>query len=195
VRKRAGPKAVIAEVVDNLRRVFQVVHGHSKRAERESGLTGPQLWAIKVLAESTPIRVSELARRMYLHPSTVVGILDRLVARGLVARERSREDRRVVSVALTPVGREMVARAPVVAQGLLLSGLEALPPRDLKAIAEGLRLLVDILGAQELPPQLLFSREVNRPGTPGGISDGTRRRTDTALRRAEPGLPRGRGVP
>ena len=45
----------IAEIIDNLRRVFQVVHGQSKKAERETGLTSPQLWTIKVIAEAGSI--------------------------------------------------------------------------------------------------------------------------------------------
>jgi DNA-binding MarR family transcriptional regulator len=155
----------IAGVVDNLRRVFQVVHGYSKRAERVAGLTGPQLWAIKVLAESSPIRVSDLAKRMYLHPSTVVGILDRLESRGLAARSRSLSDRRSVAVALTDKGKEFVASTPAAAQGLLITGLEKLSPADLKRIEKGLELLVGILGAHRLPPQLLFSREINAPWT------------------------------
>ena len=84
-------KEIIAGVFDNLRRVIQVVHGYSKRAERVAGLTGPQLWAIKVLSESAPIMVSDLARRMYLHPSTVIGILDRLETHRLVERTKTEE--------------------------------------------------------------------------------------------------------
>ncbi|MGE5190341.1 MAG: MarR family winged helix-turn-helix transcriptional regulator [Gemmatimonadota bacterium] len=159
----------VGAVLDDLRRVFQVVHGYSKRAERVGGLTGPQLWAVKVIAESAPVRVSDLARRMYLHPSTVVGILDRLEARGIVSRTRSREDRRVVTVALTRKGRNIVAKVPEIAQGLLLTGLEGLSPRDLKSVAAGLRVLVAILGAHRMPPQLLFSPEVN---VPPGVHDG-----------------------
>ena len=94
----------IADVLDNLRRVFKVVHGYSKRAEKVGGLTGPQLWAMKVLAESAPLRVTDLARRMYLHPSTVVGILDRLEQQAQVTRTRSEKDHRVVTVALTAKG-------------------------------------------------------------------------------------------
>ncbi len=153
--------AAIAAVLDNLRRMFQVVHGCSKRAERAGGLTGPQLWAVKVLSESGPVRVSELARRMYLHPSTVVGILDRLESRDLAARTRSREDRRVVTVNLTRKGRHLVSKVPEVAQGLLLTGLEGLSSRDLEDISKALEVLVKILGAHRMPPRLLFSSGLN----------------------------------
>lgn len=153
----------VASIIDNLRRVFHVVNEHSKKAERETGLTGPQLWAIKTIAEDSPIRVSDLARRMYLHPATVVGILDRLETRRLVVRTRSSEDRRVVTITLSGEGKKLVRRAPVVAQGLLVSGLENLASLKLKRIAGGLDRLVEILGAQGIPPQPILSPEVNKP--------------------------------
>lgn len=143
--------AVVEGIIDNLRRVIQVVNEHSKKVEHETGLTGPQLWAIKIISESSPLKVSDLARRMYLHPATVVGILDRLEARNLVVRVRSKKDRRVVEVELTGQGLQMVASSPEVAQGLFMSGLVSLPERKLEKIAESLNQLVNILGAQELP--------------------------------------------
>lgn len=154
---------IVADIIDNLRRVFQVVNEQSKRVERETDLTGPQLWAIKMISEAAPIKVSELARRMYLHPATVVGILDRMEGKGLVSRTRSQEDRRVVEIDLTAKGKEIVDRAPEVAQGLLVRGLEPLPEEKLLQIADGLDQLVEILGAQEIPPQLILSQEVNVP--------------------------------
>ena len=155
--------ARVAEIIDNLRRVFHVVNEQSKKAEKETGLTGPQLWAIKTIAQEAPIMVSEIARRMYLHPATVVGILDRLEKQGLVLRIRSTEDRRVVKVELTAQGRALVRKAPEVAQGLLVSGLEKLTVNRLGSISEGLDQMAEILGAQNIPPRLILSPEVNRP--------------------------------
>ena len=157
----------IREILDNLRRVFQVVHGFSKRAERVAGLTGPQLWAMKVLAESAPIRVSDLARRMYLQPPTVVGILDRLEQQGQLRRVRSAEDHRVVEVSLTEKGKETVAKVPQVAQGLLLTGMKDMDDSQLETVSRGLDLLVGILGARDMPPQLMLSKEMNAPGRSG----------------------------
>ena len=110
--RKARRDREIADVLDNLRRVFKVVHRYSKRAEKVGGMTGPQVWAMKVIAESEPIRVTDLARRMYLHPSTVVGILDRLEQQVQVTRTRSEKDHRVVTVSLTAKGRETVSRFP-----------------------------------------------------------------------------------
>ena len=73
-----------------------------------------------------------------------------------------------MTVGLTRRGKEAVKKVPVVAQGLLLKGLEELSDHDLMVITEGLELLVGILGAQRMPPQLLFSEEVNIPHDDGG---------------------------
>ena len=171
---------LVADIIDNTRRIFKVVHEQSKRAERETGLTGPQLWAIKTIAESAPIMVSEIALRMHLHPATVVGILDRLEAKKLAIRIRSTHDRRAVRVELTERGKALVKKAPEVAQGLLVAGLEELPLQKLKTISTGLELMVGILGAQELPPQLILSPEFNQPAGESGMS---RRKTDLDRRK------------
>ena len=140
-------KMIIANTVDNLRRVFQAINEYSKKAEYKTGLTGPQLWAIKVIAENVSICVSDLAARMYLHAATVIGILDRLEDRGLITRIRSRNDRRFVVVELSEQGKQLVKKSPEVAQGLLVKGLERLPMHLLENVSEGLEKMVELLGA------------------------------------------------
>lgn len=152
-----GRSEEIPEVIDNLRRIFQAVGECSLSAERETELTGPQLWALKILARHAPLRVSELARQMYLRPATVVGILDRLETKGLVTRTRSQKDRRAVDVELTEVGTVLVAQAPEVAQVMLVNGLSALAEEEFDRVLEGMRHMVKILGAEHLIPQPLHS--------------------------------------
>ncbi|HVO66983.1 MAG TPA: MarR family transcriptional regulator [Syntrophales bacterium] len=151
----------VSEIINNIRRVFKVVNEHSKKAKLVTGITGPQLWAIKIIRDLSPVRVSDLAHRMYIHPATAVGILDRLESKGLVKRVRSKDDKRVVKVELTDVGKKLVRKAPEVAQGLLVAGLEVLTLKKLQNIAQGLDELVHILGAQKLPPRLILLPEVS----------------------------------
>ena len=159
----AGNKSKVADIVDDIRRIFQVVNEHSKRAGRDTGITGPQLWAIKTIAENAPIKGAELARRMYIHPATVVGILDRLEVRGLIVRTRSMLDRRVVEIELTGRGKTLVASTPEVAQRLLVKGLEKLPETDLSRISDGLEELVRILGAKGVFPSMMLTSEADLP--------------------------------
>jgi DNA-binding MarR family transcriptional regulator len=155
---------MVADIIDNIRRIFYVLAEHARKADHETGLTGSQLWAIKILAEASPMNVTELARRMYLHPATMVGLLDRLEAKGLVQRTRSNKDRRVVHVQITAEGEEVVRNSPEVAQRLLVEGLEPLTERKLKTISTGVEQIVKILGAQQEPPKLIHSSQVNLPG-------------------------------
>ena len=152
---------IVAETIDDLRRVFQAISDYARQAERLTGLTGSQLWAVKVIAESRSIRVSDLSKRMYLHPATVVGILDRLESQGVVQRVRSKTDRRVVDVELTPSGEKLVKSSPDVAQVLLAKGLEKMTEDKILRIHEGMSEFAKILGVEGVPPRLILSNEVN----------------------------------
>jgi DNA-binding MarR family transcriptional regulator len=143
----------IQAVIDNMKRVFQAINEYSKNGERSTGLTGTQLRAMKLLAESAPIRVSSLARRMFLHPATVVGILDRLEAKSLVTRTRSKVDRRAVDLELTVLGKDVVANAPEVKQATLVKRLEALSDEEFSLVAEGMEQVVHLLDAEHSIPQ------------------------------------------
>ncbi len=141
----AADKNLIGEINNNLRHIIQILQTRSKKIRKETGITGPQLLAMKTLSESPGISISDLARRIYLHPATVVGIVDRLEGRNLVVRKRSKKDRRQVNVMLTAKGKNALRKAPGTAQTSIVAGLEALPDRKLKRLSVSLAQLVRIL--------------------------------------------------
>ncbi len=147
----------VMKVFDNLRRIFQAINEYSKIAEHSTGLTGPQLWALKLVAEEPVMRVSGLAQKMYLRPPTVVGILDRLEKKELVVRTHSTKDRRVVEVSLTDQGRSLVAAAPEVVQTVLMKGLKELTDEQFVCVDDGMQLMAKVLCADHLVPQPLHS--------------------------------------
>ena len=56
--------------------------------------------------------VAALSRELEIDPGAITRALDRLEAKGLVRRERSTTDRRVVHLALTDEGRAVAAKVP-----------------------------------------------------------------------------------
>lgn len=154
---------VSARIMDNLRRIFQILNEESQRIKRGLGLTGPQIWTIRVLHEYGPIKISDIAKRMYLHPTTVLGIIDRLETRGLVSRTRSRDDRRVIWVELTETGRDLVRETPAVVRGLLGEKLEGISSAELGAIDAGIAQLVRVFGVQGIAPVPMLSYELKIP--------------------------------
>jgi DNA-binding MarR family transcriptional regulator len=95
-----------------IRRLSRAMDLQSRAIHRVSGLTLPQLvvlQCVRDLGEVTGRAVSEAAD---LSPPTVVGILDKLEAKGLIVRYRSTRDRRIVHTRLTPGGAALLARSP-----------------------------------------------------------------------------------
>lgn len=78
----------------------------------EHGLTDSQwkpLWLIKSGIADTSF---EMARQLNMDAGAVTRMVDRVVAKGLLERERSDSDRRVVHLRLTPAGETAVAEVP-----------------------------------------------------------------------------------
>ena len=61
----------------------------------------PQLMCLRTVIANGPLTATAISREIHVSPSTVVGILDRLEDKGLIRRERGREDRRIVFVTAT----------------------------------------------------------------------------------------------
>jgi DNA-binding MarR family transcriptional regulator len=62
--------------------------------EGELGITGPQRLVLRVVGQFPGLSAGELAHIVRLHPSTITGILQRLVARRLLERRRDPRDSR-----------------------------------------------------------------------------------------------------
>ena len=110
--QNTGRDFQVSETVQSLRRIFKAIQDYSQEVSASFGITGPQLWALKTLSEYESLPLGELSRKMYLHPSTVTGVVDRLEAKGYVLRDRDREDRRVVNVRLTDKGKDLAKKRP-----------------------------------------------------------------------------------
>jgi DNA-binding MarR family transcriptional regulator len=107
-----SPNAELRALFKSMRRLARAIELHSRRLDRELDLTLPQhvvLSCVRDLGEVTSRAISEEAE---VSPATVVGILDKLEAKGLIERYRSTRDRRIVHTRITPRGQESLARAP-----------------------------------------------------------------------------------
>lgn len=102
----------------------------TKELARRLDLTGPQLTVVKMLEQIGDLSLSELSERIRAQNSTVTGIIDRMEREGLVVRERSKEDRRVVYIRLTSKGRRLAEAVPVEPMRIFRSALESLSPTE-----------------------------------------------------------------
>ena len=137
-------------VFQALRRIIRAVDLHSRKLAAQHKITGPQLVCLLSVAESEPVTPSAIARDVHLSPSTVIGILDRLDAKGLVSRVRDVTDRRLVQVSLTEEGNALVASAPSPLQDTLAAAMSQLPEEERSAIAESLDRIVEMMEVRHI---------------------------------------------
>lgn len=113
------------------------------------GLTHPQYLVMLALWEETPLKVSELGRRVSLEPGTLSPLLKRLESSGLVTRGRDPRDERALAVSLTPSGTALRSRAEQVPPAIIERlGLEI---DELEDLRDGLTRLIAAARSQPLP--------------------------------------------
>ena len=82
-----------------------------RRTRQAVGLTTSQFAVLFVLSQSDGQPISEIAKRLAMGRSSLTGLVDRMVERGLVARIASPRDGRVTNIHLEESGAQILARA------------------------------------------------------------------------------------
>ena len=89
-------------------------------------MSGSQLWVMQEVANTHGIGVSELAERLSIHQSTCSQLVEKLVARKLILKERSKEDQRRVGLHITDTAAKLLKGAPGPSEGVLPQALGGL---------------------------------------------------------------------
>jgi MarR family transcriptional regulator, organic hydroperoxide resistance regulator len=104
----APPK--LGAVLDFMRLIWgldHALHRMSKGMKSRVGVTGPQRLAIRLIARFPGIPAGQLAELLYVHPSTLTGILKRLERQGLIRRRPDPRDGRRAFLGITEKGRHI----------------------------------------------------------------------------------------
>jgi DNA-binding MarR family transcriptional regulator len=103
----------------------------SEQTARSAGVTPQQhqvLLAIKGFPGRESATISELAERLQMRQHSMVGLIDRIEAQGLVRREPGTADRRQVYVTLTSAGETLLHKLALIHRQELRGMREALQP-------------------------------------------------------------------
>jgi len=138
------------DILAALRRIIRAVDLQSRQLVRSHGLTGPQALLLKEIMLAGELTVGQLADRVSLSQATVTDILMRLEKRGLVERQRSREDKRRVLVHITVAGRRLMKHSLPLLQEAFLDKLNQLQEWEQTQLLASLQRLADMMNAQSL---------------------------------------------
>ena len=108
----AGAKRVDfgSEVSKILPRILREATSRQMSIFSKGDISLPQIVILEFLKEMGFCRMSDLAKILHLTMSAVTGIVDKMVDLGLVKRERSSKDRRVVRISLLKKGEDTARR-------------------------------------------------------------------------------------
>ena len=100
----------------------------------ETGLGLSDFGVLELLLHKGPLPVNTIGPMVNLTPGSISIAVDRLVAKGLVSRVESAEDRRVRIVALTPRGKDLIVSAFRKHSGQMKRVFSELSPEELRGL-------------------------------------------------------------
>jgi MarR family transcriptional regulator, organic hydroperoxide resistance regulator len=107
---------------------------------RHLGLSVPQCDVLTTLTEKEGISQQALAQRLYVTKGNISGLIDRLVAAGLVERRPIAADKRQHALYLTPAGRDAAEKAIACQRRFVADTIGRLPASKLTSLD---RLLIE----------------------------------------------------
>jgi MarR family transcriptional regulator, organic hydroperoxide resistance regulator len=114
-RVNLDPEQIQHSYIDRLFSAFQISNRHIQQemavALKEMNLTGPQFFILYLLSTSEDVKSTELAEKLDVKPSAITVMIDRLLKNHFVLRQRDENDRRIVKLELTTVGRDVFEKA------------------------------------------------------------------------------------
>ncbi|UCU97336.1 MarR family winged helix-turn-helix transcriptional regulator [Acidovorax radicis] len=141
-----------------MRKVMSSIRTQADAQLASHDLTYAQWLPLFKLSLCNRATVAGLARDLEMDPPSMTRALDRIEAKGLVVRERSTVDRRVVQLALTPEGQRLAALVPPVLADVLNGHLSDFSRDEWQLLLSMLR-------------RMLANGEALRQQTPAAPSD------------------------
>ena len=115
-------------------RAMRALTRYATAGIEETGLGLSDFGVLEVLLNKGPLPVNTMGPMVDLTPGSISTAVDRLVAKGLVSRVESVEDRRVRIVALTPSGKDLIVSAFRKHSGQMKRVFSELSPEELHGL-------------------------------------------------------------
>lgn len=140
------------EILIKIRKIVRSINLESKKIQKEHGVSIPQVLCLSFLHKSPNFQATQgkIKKFLNLNSSTVSGIIYRLEKKGFIARLPKTGDKRIVNIALTSSGDELLKKIPPLLHEKLAEKLNKMESNQLKSLEESLDTLINILNLQEL---------------------------------------------
>ena len=146
---------VLEPTLDFMRLLWRIEHGLQSRSKHMAsaiGITGPQRLVLRIVDQFPGLSACELAHIIRLHPSTIIGVVQRLVEKGLLAREGHPADRRRVQLRVRPKAKPFtrVSRTTTI-ESAIAGALAGVPPGHVSHTRTVLAAIASALEREDAP--------------------------------------------
>ncbi len=139
------------EVLIAPRQIIRAIDLHSRKLNKNAGLTGPQLVLMRAIkASGEEVTIRQLSNNTNMSQATATTILDRLEKRGLVVRKRSQLDKRKVHTHLTEEGNALLDKAPLPLQDSFISQYQELEDWEQSLLLSSVQRISTMMNAEHL---------------------------------------------
>lgn len=108
-------------------------------------LTPAQCRLLYILLDKSVCTVTEVARELYVTPSAITAITDRLTRRKMIKRRRDSHDRRTVEISITDKGKDIITKIGQQAEDFYIPILKSLGKEDVEELIRLQRRIVQII--------------------------------------------------
>lgn len=143
-----APIPALDPTLDFLRLLWSIenyLQSSSKRMAATLGITGPQRLALRVISQFPGISPKEVADLLRLHPSTITGVLQRLVDKRLLLRERHATDRRRAHLRVRPAAAKFTRGHRHTVEAAVARALRRMPKASVQQARDVLTAIIDEL--------------------------------------------------
>lgn len=138
------------EVLIALRQIIRAIDLHSRKLNKDVGLTAPQLLLMRSIRDSGEVTIRQLSRNTNMSQATATTIIDRLESRNLVKRHRSQLDKRKVHTYLTPEGSQLLEKAPLPLQDHFIKSFQGLEDWEQSLLLSSVQRISSMMNAEHL---------------------------------------------
>jgi len=138
------------ELLVSLRQVIRAIDIHSRKLNKQSGLTGPQLMVMQNIAMLDAPLAKDIAKEIALSAATVTTIIDRLESRALVIRTRSKTDKRKVHLSLSEAGITLLSGSPKPLQDHFITRYQNLEEWEQSQLLSAVERIASMMDAEKL---------------------------------------------
>jgi DNA-binding MarR family transcriptional regulator len=147
-----------------MRRILRATETYSRDLAQSAGLTAVQFRALQLIAERGRATATEISQRMFVSQATVTSLVDKLVKKGYVTREKSQTDRRQTNIELTELGHATVENAPDPLQQQFVARFEAMEDWEQSMVVAALERVARMLNADDMDvAPVLAAHEIGAP--------------------------------